>query len=108
MGLRFKNNKSYPIHVGNINFLQEHHHWPYDHLRSHQHYWYTPSYSAYKFQNRQLVYEGAFYKYFFHPYMQATTMFFGEFLALLVFIVMTRRDPEGYKMRMLEAKSKGK
>ena len=40
--------------------------------------------------------------------MQATTMFFGEFLALLVFIVMTRRDPEGYKMRMLEAKSKGK
>ena len=40
--------------------------------------------------------------------MQATTMFFGEFLALIVFIVMTRRDPEGYKMRMLEAKSKGK
>jgi hypothetical protein len=25
---------------------------------------------AYKFQNKQLVYEGANYKYFFHPYMQ--------------------------------------
>jgi len=32
---------------------------------------------AYKFQNKQMVYEGEFYKYFFHPYMQATTMFFG-------------------------------
>lgn len=32
---------------------------------------------AYKFQNRQYVYEGAYHKYFFHPYMQATTMFFG-------------------------------
>lgn len=40
--------------------------------------------------------------------MQATTMFFGEFLALVVFFVMTKRDPEAYKMRMLEAKSKGK
>ena len=35
-------------------------------------------------------------------------MFFGEFLALVVFFVMTKRDPEAYKMRMLEAKSKGK
>lgn len=33
--------------------------------------------SAYKFQNKQIVYEGPYYKYFFHPYMQATTMFFG-------------------------------
>jgi hypothetical protein len=32
---------------------------------------------AYKFQNKQMVFEGEFYKYFFHPYMQATTMFFG-------------------------------
>lgn len=40
--------------------------------------------------------------------MQAITMFFGEFLSLLVFFLMTRRDPEGYKLRMMEAKSKGK
>ena len=26
--------------------------------------------SAYKYQNKQMVYEGAYYKYFFHPYMQ--------------------------------------
>lgn len=32
---------------------------------------------AYKFQNKQMVFEGQFFKYFFHPYMQATTMFFG-------------------------------
>jgi len=32
---------------------------------------------AYKFQNTQYVYEGGYYKLFFHPYMQATTMFFG-------------------------------
>ena len=25
---------------------------------------------AYKFQNKQLVFEGSFYKYFFHPYVQ--------------------------------------
>ena len=40
--------------------------------------------------------------------MQATTMFFGEFLSLLVFFAMKRRDPEGFKMRELEAKSQGK
>jgi len=34
-------------------------------------------------------------------------MFFGEFLALFVYIAMKRRDPESFKMRMLEAKSKG-
>ena len=27
-------------------------------------------YTAYKFQNKQLVFEGGFYKYFFHPYVQ--------------------------------------
>jgi hypothetical protein len=26
--------------------------------------------SAYRFQNRQLVYEGSYFKYFYHPYMQ--------------------------------------
>ena len=35
-------------------------------------------------------------------------MFFGEFLALVAFLVMKKRDPEGFKMRALEAKSKGK
>jgi hypothetical protein len=56
---------------------------------------------AYKFQNKQIVYEGSYYKYFFHPYMQAATMFFGEFLALIIFLALKKRDPEGYKMRML-------
>jgi hypothetical protein len=27
---------------------------------------------AYKFQNTQYVYEGGYYKYFFHPYMQVS------------------------------------
>ena len=40
--------------------------------------------------------------------MQATTMFFGEFLSLVVFMVMKRRNAEGFKMRELEAKSQGK
>lgn len=35
-------------------------------------------------------------------------MFFGESLALVMFFVMKRRDKEGFNMRMLEAKSKGK
>lgn len=35
-------------------------------------------------------------------------MFFGEFLALFVYLFMKKRDPEGFKMRMLDAKSKGK
>lgn len=35
-------------------------------------------------------------------------MFFGEALALAIFYFMKHRDEEGYKMRMLEAKSKGK
>jgi drug/metabolite transporter (DMT)-like permease len=35
-------------------------------------------------------------------------MFIGESLALLVYFIMKRRDEETYKMRMLEAKSKGK
>ena len=34
-------------------------------------------------------------------------MFFGEFLAIFVYLFMKKRDPEGFKMRMLEAKSKG-
>lgn len=63
---------------------------------------------AYKFQNKQMVFEGQFYKYFFHPYMQATTMFFGEALAFAVFIFMSKRDPETFNMRRMEAKSKGK
>lgn len=29
--------------------------------------------SAYRFQNRQMVYEGGYYKYFFHPYMQVAS-----------------------------------
>jgi hypothetical protein len=48
---------------------------------------------AYKFQNKQLVYEGPYYKYFFHPYMQATTMFFGEFLAIIAFFALKYRNP---------------
>lgn len=79
-----------------------------DFLRSNQYFRYLESYSAYKFQNKQLVEEGPYYKYFFHPYMQATTMFFGEFLALISFIVLKYRNPEKYKMDMLEARSKGK
>ncbi len=35
-------------------------------------------------------------------------MFFGEALAFLVFILMRRRDPETFNLRMLDAKSKGK
>lgn len=35
-------------------------------------------------------------------------MFFGEFLALFVYLFMKKRDPEGFKMRMLEAKSQNK
>jgi drug/metabolite transporter (DMT)-like permease len=63
---------------------------------------------AYKFQNKQMVFEGQFYKYFFHPYMQATTMFFGEALAFAVFYFMSKRDPETFNVRKMEAKSKGK
>lgn len=55
-----------------------------------------------------MVYEGQYFKYFFHPYMQAATMFFGEALALLIYYVMKSRDEEGHKMRMLDAKSKNK
>ena len=40
--------------------------------------------------------------------MQATTMFFGEFLALIAFFALKTRNPEKFKMDMLEAKSKGK
>jgi len=35
-------------------------------------------------------------------------MFFGEALSLAIFHIMKRRDPEGYKTRMLEARNKGK
>lgn len=35
-------------------------------------------------------------------------MFIGESLSLLVYYLMKRRDEETFKMRMLEAKSKGK
>jgi hypothetical protein len=35
-------------------------------------------------------------------------MFFGEFLCLGLYFLMKRRDPDGFRMRMLEAKSKGK
>lgn len=35
-------------------------------------------------------------------------MFFGESLALIIYFVMKSRDEEGFKMRLLEAKSKGK
>ena len=35
-------------------------------------------------------------------------MFIGEALSLVVYYIMKRRDEEGTKMRMLEAKSKGK
>jgi hypothetical protein len=55
-----------------------------------------------------MVYEGAYYKLFFHPYMQATTMFVGEALCYLLFIIQIRRDPDAYKMKQLEAKSSGK
>lgn len=40
--------------------------------------------------------------------MQATTMFFGEFLALIAYFALKYRNPEKYKMDMLEARSKGK
>jgi len=40
--------------------------------------------------------------------MQAATMFFGEFLAIFVFLFSKKRNPEAFKMRMLEARSKGK
>lgn len=39
---------------------------------------------------------------------QATTMFFGEALAFLIFLFMKKRDPETFNMRMLEAKTQGK
>ena len=35
-------------------------------------------------------------------------MFFGEAVVLVIFLVMKNRDKEGVKMRMLQAKSKGK
>ena len=40
--------------------------------------------------------------------MQATTMFVGEALCYLLFIIQVRRDPDAYKMKQLEAKSSGK
>jgi len=35
-------------------------------------------------------------------------MFFGETLAYIVYLILKKRDPESFKMRKLEAKSKGK
>ena len=55
-----------------------------------------------------MVYEASYYKLFFHPYMQATTMFLGEFLCLGLFFLQKRRDPDAYKLKQLEAKSKNK
>ena len=81
--------------------IQSNHHRLDDFLRSNQHTWFLYSYSAYKFQNKQLVYEGPYYKYFFHPYMQATTMFFGEFIVLGGYFLLKKRNPEKYKMDML-------
>ena len=40
--------------------------------------------------------------------MQCVTMFFGEALSLGIFYIMKKRDPEGYKTRLLEARNKGK
>jgi hypothetical protein len=39
--------------------------------------------------------------------IKATTMFFGEFLALFIFLALRKKDPEGFKMRALEAQSRG-
>lgn len=64
--------------------------------------------SAFKLQNNQYVYEGPYFKLFFHPYMQTLTVFLGNLLALFFFYIKRRRDPEGHKMKMLEAKSQGK
>lgn len=47
-----------------------------------------------------MVYEGSYFKYFFHPYMQATTMFVGEFLCIFLYLFMKRRDPEAFTRRM--------
>ena len=43
---------------------------------------------AFKVQNSQIVYDGAFVKYFFHPYIQTSTMFLGEALMLPIFLIM--------------------
>lgn len=89
-------------------FLQGNHHWIDDILRCNQHLRLKVDNLAYKFQNKQFVFEGPYYKYFFHPYMQATTMFFGEFMMLGVFFLLKSRNPEKFKMSMLDARSKGK
>jgi len=35
--------------------------------------------------------------------MQATTMFFGEALAYLVYLIMLKKDPEAYEKGRIEA-----
>lgn len=35
-------------------------------------------------------------------------MFFGELLCIILYLVMSSRDPDAFRMRMLDAKSKGK
>ena len=62
------------------------HHW------SHQHHRYFVTQSAFKFQNKQFVYEASYYKLFFHPYMQAMTIFLAEALVYIVFEIRKRRD----------------
>jgi drug/metabolite transporter (DMT)-like permease len=35
-------------------------------------------------------------------------MFVGEFLCIILYFIMRRRDPDAFRMRLLDAKSKGK
>lgn len=99
---------SHPYNVRSNSFIQRNHHQLNDSFWCHKYIRFVFFYIAYKFQNKQLLNEGPYYKYFFHPYMQATTMFFGEFIVLGGYFLLKRRNPEKYKMSMLEARSKGK
>lgn len=45
---------------------------------------------AFKMQNSQIVYEGSYVKYFFHPYIQVCSMFIGEALMLPIFLLMRK------------------
>jgi hypothetical protein len=55
----------------------------------------------FKVQNTQVVYEGAYVKYFFHPYIQTCTMFIGEALMLPVFLLLRRANQEAYRTKEL-------
>lgn len=40
--------------------------------------------------------------------MQVATMFFGEFLALFVYYILLKKNPEYYAKRKKEAEAKGR